>query len=143
MAAARSFVELQFWQRTDVNLSVNLSALRYSAHGQFLYNLHVVLEHESGWNMTQEDFLKRTRVMIEGVCTKKGFLLSEAGIVANRLHLALGCGIEQAPEDVSLCFLNNLAYAHGQRPLYRFGFYVGTFGNIDLGALWHARKAAP
>jgi hypothetical protein len=78
--------------------------------------------------------------MVQKVCRKKGYLLSRAGIVANHLHLALGCGIEDAPVTVALGFLNNLAYSHGMRAIYRFGFYAGTFGNFDLGALRHAQR---
>jgi hypothetical protein len=35
----------------------DLAALRYSAHGQFLYNLHLVLEHAEGWSGVEEGFL--------------------------------------------------------------------------------------
>lgn len=55
--------------------------------------------------------------------------------------MSMGCGIEDSPEDMALCFLNNLAYAHGMKAVYRFGYYVGTFGNFDLGALRQARQA--
>ena len=54
--------------------------------------------------------------------------------------MSMGCHIEDTPEGVALCFLNNLAYSHGMRPVYRFGYYVGTFGNFDLGALRQARQ---
>jgi hypothetical protein len=30
--------------------------------------------------------------------------------------------------------MNNLAYAAGMKPIFKFGFYVGTFGEYDLGA---------
>lgn len=53
----------------------------------------------------------------------------------NHLHLAIGCNVDDAPRDVALTFMNNLAYSQGMRPVYRFGFYVGTFGNFDLGTL--------
>ena len=78
--------------------------------------------------------------MIVRVCRKRGWQLSRAGIVADHLHLAIGCEIKDTPEDVALCLLNNLAYAHGMQPMYRHSYYVGTFGNFDLGALRHARK---
>jgi hypothetical protein len=68
--------------------------------------------------------------------------LKGAGIVANHLHLALGCGISQAPSEVAVCFLNNLAWVHGMQPIYKFSFYTGTFGNYDLGAIWNANYAA-
>ncbi len=31
--------------------------------------------------------------------------------------------------------MNNLAYAAGMKPIVPFGFYVGTFGEYDLGAM--------
>ncbi len=123
-----------------VSDAVDLSQVRCTAHGQFIYNLHVVLEHAEGWCAVDTAFLTRTHDMILKVCRNKGFLLSRAGIVANHLHLALGCGIEDAPEEVAMCFLNNLAYAHGMKAVYRFGYYVGTFGDFDLGALRAARS---
>lgn len=118
---------------------VDRSRIRYTAHGEFLYNLHVVLEHAGDWHNTREGFLRRTERTILGVCDKHLLLLSRAGIVSNHLHLALGCNIGQSPTEVALCFLNNLAYAHGQVAIYKFGFYVGTYGNFDLGALRKAR----
>ncbi len=123
-----------------VSHDVDLSQIRYTAHGQFIYNLHVVLEHAEGWCAVDPAFLKRTHDMILRICRKKGLLLSRAGIVANHLHLSIGCGIEDAPEELAMCFLNNLAYAHGMKAVYRFGYYVGTFGNFDLGALRAARS---
>jgi REP element-mobilizing transposase RayT len=138
MADQRAVARLTETQITRSD--IDLSELRYSAHGQFRYNLHVVLEHEDGWSMTGEEFLRRTRTTIHGVCAKKGFRLSQAGIVADHLHLAIGCEIESSPLEVALSFLNNLAYSHGQRPIYKHGFYVGTFGNFDLGALRQAGK---
>jgi len=120
---------------------VDLSQIRYTAHGQFIYNLHVVLEHAEGWRAVESAFLQRTQEMIRKICRQRGFLLSRAGIVADHLHMSMGCGIEDSPEDAALCFLNNLAYAHGMKAVYRFGYYVGTFGNFDLGALRQARQA--
>lgn len=124
-----------------VSEDVDLSQIRYTAHGQFIYNLHVVLEHAEGWCAVEPAFLQRTHDRIRKICRNRGFLLSRAVIVTNHLHMSMGCGIEDAPEDVAMCFLNNLAYAHGMRAVYRFGYYVGTVGNFDLGALRAAREA--
>jgi REP element-mobilizing transposase RayT len=120
---------------------VDLSEFRYTAHGQFVYNLHVVLEHAEGWCAVEPAFLQRTHDMLQRTCDKKGFLLARAGIVANHLHLAIGCGIDDAPEQVALGLVNNLAYAHAMRAVYRFGYYTGTFCNFDLGALRQAHQA--
>lgn len=61
--------------------------------------------------------------------------LSRAGILADHLHLTLGCRLDESPEDVALGYLNNLAYAHGMRPLFRYSYYVGTFGEYDMAAV--------
>ncbi len=69
------------------------------------------------------------------IVEKKGHLLSRAGIFADHLHLAVGCGIRESPQEVALSYMNNLAYARGMRPVFQFGCYVGTFGEYDFGAL--------
>jgi hypothetical protein len=43
--------------------------------------------------------------------------------------------VAESPLDVGLSYLNNLAYAHGMRPRYQFGYYVGTFGPYDMNAV--------
>lgn len=123
-----------------VEPAVDLSRVRYSAHGQFLYNLHVVLENADNLPDVRVETLRATRSMIQGVCRKKEWLLSRAGIVANHLHLSVGCGVDESPSQVALALLNNLAYAQGMKAAYRFGYYVGTFGNVDIGAMRHAAR---
>lgn len=124
---------------------VDLSHVRYTAHGQFIFNLHLVFEHDGGWKGICLEFLETTRATILGICEKKNFLLAEAGLVSDHLHLALGCTVDTSPLDVALSFLNNLMHAHGNSAIYKFGAYLGTFGNFDLGALWNAQRleAAP
>ena len=36
---------------------------------------------------------------------------------------------------ISLRFMNNLAYREEMKPVFDFGYYVGTFGEYDLGAI--------
>ena len=120
---------------------IDLSRLRYTAHGQFLYNLHVVISHRDGANLVQQEFLEKTSSMLERICHRRSILLAEAGLPANHLHLAVGVDVTKSPQEIALCFLNNLAYAHGNQAIYRHGAYVGTFGNYDLGAIWNANKA--
>lgn len=114
---------------------VDLSKVRYSAHGQFLHNLHLVLENAGHLHDVREEALQAMRNMIAGMSAKKGFLLSRAGIVSNHLHLLIGCDVSHAPLEVGLSFLNNLAYALGMKPAFEHGFYVGTFGSYDRDAI--------
>jgi REP element-mobilizing transposase RayT len=114
---------------------VDLAAPRRSSHGEFLHNLHLVLVHEGRWCEVRDEILGRVQSMILRASRKKGHLLAEAGILPDHVHLALGCGVTEAPREVALGYLNNPAYAHGMKPVYRTGFYVGTFGAYDLGAI--------
>ena len=57
-----------------------------------------------------------------------------AGILADHVHLVLGCPIQVAPDEVVLGFLNNLAFVQGMRPIYQFGGFVGTVGEYTTNA---------
>jgi hypothetical protein len=46
-----------------------------------------------------------------------------------------GCKIDQSPEDIALGFLNSGAIALGMKPQFKFGYYAGTTGEYDLGAV--------
>ena len=46
-----------------------------------------------------------------------------------------GCKIDQSPEDIALGFLNSGAIALGRKPQFTFGYYAGTTGEYDLGAV--------
>ena len=38
--------------------------------------------------------------------------------------------------DVVLVLLNNMAFTQDMKPMFRYSFYVGTFGEYDRGAIW-------
>lgn len=133
MADAR--VQRRFEQFQIERPEVDLSQPQRTSHGLFWYNLHVVLVHQSRGMEIREDVLARVREMILRASEAKRYLLSRAGILADHLHLVLGCPIEVAPDEVVLGFLNNLAYAHGMRPIYQYGAFVGTVGEYTTGAL--------
>ena len=50
--------------------------------------------------------------------------------------MTLGCTAGDAPCDAALGYMNNLAYVCGMKAVLEFGFYVGTFGEYDLGVAW-------
>jgi hypothetical protein len=58
---------------------------------------------------------------------------------ARPLHLALRGNIEHAPEAIALSLMNNLAYAAGQKPLWEYGYYAGSFGEYDMNAVRESR----
>ena len=114
---------------------VDLRVAHLSSHGRYLYNLHLVLVHDQRWCEVHEAHLATTRDMIVRAAHKKQHRLSRAAIMADHIHLTLGPAFDESPQEVALGYLNNLAFAHGMQPRYRFGYYVGTFGEYDMGAI--------
>jgi REP element-mobilizing transposase RayT len=122
---------------------VDLSQARQTSHGLYWYNLHVVLVHRERWPEIREDVISKVHGMIINACAAKGWLLSRAAVLADHVHIVLGCTIEVSPLDVGLSFLNNLAYAHGMRPVYQFGGFLGTFGEYDQRAVKSKTRLYP
>ena len=58
-----------------------------------------------------------------------------AAVLPDQIHLTLGCDLAESPEQVALSHLNNLAFAVGMKALFEYGYWVGTFGEYDLGAV--------
>jgi REP element-mobilizing transposase RayT len=119
---------------------INLQQVRASGHGQFVYNLHLVLETADHLADVCAERILTTREMIVRVCQKKSWMLSRIGVAHHHLHLLLGCDVAETPSEVALSLLNNIAYAHDMRPVLEHSFYVGTFGRYDRNAI---RRALP
>ena len=110
---------------------VDLERVRYSSHGQFIYNLQVVIENAEGWHELNPETLMNTRDMVIRSVRAKGHLLSRVGLLSNHLHIAVGCCIDAAPSSVVLSLMNNIAYVQRMRHVLRFSYYVGSFGPYD------------
>ena len=108
---------------------------RFSSHGRFVHNLHVVLENEGGWHDTRAEVLIRSRQMIIDSAKKHSWGLARIGLVTNHFHILLSAEVTESPESVALCLMNNLAYVQQMKPILRFSYYVGTFGEYDRGAI--------
>jgi len=114
---------------------VDLDEPDFTAHGQYLYNLHVVLVHDGRWRECREPQLIRSREMVLSVARKHGHRLSRVALVGDHIHLTMRCGADISPEDVALKYLNNLAYAHEMQRIFQFGYFVGTIGPYDMEAV--------
>ena len=57
--------------------------------------------------------------------------ISRVGLLADHVHLTLGCVIDQSPEEIALSYRNNCAYSIGMKPIFQFGYYTGTIGEYD------------
>ena len=114
---------------------VDLGSRVESAHGEYWYNLHLVFVNEGRWMEIRESTLDVLRTTIFSVSRKYGYRLSTIALLADHSHLTMGCPIEHSPEQVALAILNNCAYKVGKKPIFNFGYYVGTFGEYDRGAV--------
>ena len=75
------------------------------------------------------------RILIRKASSAKGHLVSRIGIVPDHLHMTLGTHPDEAPRDVALSYMNNIAFAHGMNPVLMYGCYLAGFGEYDLGAI--------
>lgn len=122
--------ELQFLDET-----VDLEKTNLSSYGQYLYNLHIVLESHDHLHNVHEKQLLRLRSMIIRACERKQLLLARIGLVSNHMHILLGCNIRSSPQDIALSLMNNMAYAMGMKAMNEFSYYVGTFGPYNRNAI--------
>lgn len=127
------FEELQFH-----DARIDLAAPRTNAHGRFVVSLHLVIETEGGWRDVRRARLESYSHTIRKSCEKHRWLLSRVGILANHIHVLLGAEVTDCPEKVALSLLNNLAFSQSMKPIFKFSYYVGTFGPYDRGAIWNS-----
>jgi REP element-mobilizing transposase RayT len=128
-------VQAIFERNQICNPDVDLSRPRQGDHAIYWYNLHVVMVHADRFREVREERIAARRGMIIGASKKQGYLLSGGGIVSDHVHLTLGGVPNQSPGEIAVRFMNNLAYCDGMKPVFQFRYYVGTFGEYDLGAI--------
>jgi REP element-mobilizing transposase RayT len=120
---------------TVVNADVDLAEPTASARGRYWYNLHIVLVTDFRHRITDVDKLALLRDTCDRIAAKKGYAISTLSLMPDHLHIALRGNIEHSPVEIGRCFQNNLAYAVGSYRLWADGFYVGTFGEYNIGAV--------
>jgi len=114
---------------------IRLDEPAFTAHGRYLYNLHVVLVHDGRWREVREEYLASSRDMILSVARKHDHRLSRVSLLGDHIHLTMKCGADVLPADIALKYLNNLAYAHDMQRVFQFGYFVGTIGPYDMDAV--------
>jgi REP element-mobilizing transposase RayT len=122
--------------------TVDLSVAQQSSHALYWHNLHVVLVMRDRDRNSSEETLAAIHLMIRRAAKQKGHRLSRAAILPDHIHMALGAGLKETPEAIALSYMNNLVFATNQR-LFEFGYWVGTFGDYDLGAIRDRESFAP
>ena len=120
------------------DMRVDLTSVIRSSHGEYRYGLHIVIESESDWHEVRQEVLSRFRRAVIDACEIREWQLARIGLLSNHLHILVGPRIDDSPGDVALVFLNNLADTQGMKPIFRFSYFVGTFGEYDRGAIWNS-----
>jgi len=133
MADPRVEQRLLRFQKSFPN--VDLKKPAFTSHGKYWHNLHVVIVNDHRWMEIRENVLQKLLAMVEGAAAKHGHRLSRTAVLPDHIHLTLGCDIADSPEEVALGYLNNCAYAYGMKPMYRYSYYVATFGEYDRRAV--------
>jgi REP element-mobilizing transposase RayT len=122
-AAKEAFADDRFRDKvrgfTVVNRDVDLSRPSESRSGRYWYNLHVVLVTLDRTRFSDNQSLTSIRDTALRVAAKKGYSVSRLSVMPDHLHIALRGDIEHSPQDIALAFLNNLAYAMGQNPIWQ------------------------
>ncbi len=137
--ANAAFADSDFADRlrkfTVANPGVVLSEPTETSSGRYWYNLHVVLVTEERYQRGDESWLGRIRDQSFKIAQRKGHAISCLSVMPDHLHIAIRGNIEHSPHEIALTFQNNLAYALGQIRVWRYTYYVGTFGEYDMKAV--------
>lgn len=141
LADPRFEAALAPFQMTDS--AVDLAVPRRTAHSVYWYNLHLRVVNDGRWREHDSARFATLREWIVRVARSRDLTLSRAGILPDHIHLTFGVGSERSPEEVALCFMNNLAYGWGMKPVFQSGYFVGTFGEYDLGSVRGTANIAP
>jgi len=114
---------------------VDLFAPHESARGRYWYGLHIVLVTGGREPFSEIKTLRSIRDGCRKIAAKKELRISRLAVMPDHLHIAVGPPPHLAPVEVVSVLQNNLAWLLGQRRVWRDGYYAGTFGDYDLGAV--------
>jgi REP element-mobilizing transposase RayT len=103
--------------------------------GRYWYNLHLVIVTDSRLRFTDDESLARLSRLCDAIAKKKGHRVSARSVMPDHIHIALGGNIDQSPEEIALAYMNNTAYGFGQKSIWRPSYYIGSFGEYDMGAV--------
>ena len=121
---------------------VHLQAAFRGVHGQYWYNLHLVIViADRRWPVTRNENFGKLRNACGAIARKKGCAISHLAVMPDHLHAAVRGPIDRSPEAIALAFLNNLSYVMGYNRCWSAEYYVGTFSEYTLRALRGGRRS--
>lgn len=122
-------------QFTVHDSAVDLAAPTPTNAGRYWYNLHLVLVTRNRFRITNKSRLATLRDGCLQIARMHGHKISRLAVLFDHLHIALRGSLEQSPETIALCYMNNLAYLLRHDALWQQSYYVGAFGQYDMGAI--------
>lgn len=114
---------------------VDLSQPRFSSHGRYSSNLHLVMVNDWRWRETCPENIDRVRTMLIRAAGKKQHLLSRIAILPDHVHLLLGTNLGESLLSVGLSYMNNISFVYKMQAILKPSCFIGTFGEYDLGAI--------
>ena len=114
--------------------SVDLAVPSETNSGRYWYNLHVVLVVAKRFRIGGADFLGRVREQALRAAAACECRVKALAIMPDHLHAALRGDVARSPAEIAIALQNATTHAAGCR-MWQDGFYVGTFGEYDLGAV--------
>jgi REP element-mobilizing transposase RayT len=120
---------------TVLNEHADLSVPFWTNSGRYWYLLHLVLVMRNRMRIVDEDWLTTLRDGCFRIARARGHELDITSVMPDHLHLALRGHIEQSPETIALCYMNNLSHFLDRDALFQPSYYVGSFGAYSLGAI--------
>lgn len=124
----RQLLEHASFENADVDLSEPVA----TRSGRYWYNLHLVLVTSDRFRIGREDFLPRIQPAIREAGS--AYRLKALAIMPDHVHLAVGAGPEDSPEEVTDHFSRALNQAAGCR-LFGENRYAGTFSEYAVSLL--------
>ncbi len=126
------------WTLADLQVirpEIDLSQPRFTSHGRFSSNLHLVIVNEGRWRETCRSNIESVREMLLRSAAKKHHLLKRIAILPHHIHLMFGVNVHETPLSIALSYMNNVAFVYQMHPVLKHSCFIGTFGEYDLGAI--------
>ena len=100
--------------------------------GRYWYNLHLVLVTSGRRWIVDYQRLAEKRDACLRVCRARGYPLKSLAVMPDHVHLAFRGDASATPEELALCFMNNLSFLLGRNRVWEDEYYVGTFSEYGV-----------
>lgn len=124
-----------FRQFTFDDPQVRLETPNVTNSGRYWYNLHLVLVTEKRQRFYDFETLNQISRSCLALSKENMHWIKTRSLLPDHLHMAMRGDVESSPQDIALYYLNQLADAVGRKAIWQPSFYVGSFGEYDMGAV--------